>query len=114
SLLAAHVGAPDEFDYDGAVLFFEDVAEEAYRIDRMLGTLLRAGRFAKLRAILIGALSGVTFGGVEDPGRLERLLMERLEPLGIPVVSGMPFGHRGPNVVLPVGARVTVDTEAGV
>jgi muramoyltetrapeptide carboxypeptidase LdcA involved in peptidoglycan recycling len=40
------VGGPDEFDYDDAILFFEDIAEEAYRIDRMLETLIRAGRFA--------------------------------------------------------------------
>jgi muramoyltetrapeptide carboxypeptidase len=106
SLLAAGVGTPDEFPYDGSVLLIEDVGEEAYRIDRMLVTLRNAGRLAKLRGILIGSLSSVTFGGVEDAPRLRALLAERLTPLGIPVVSGVPTGHRGPNVTLPIGARV--------
>jgi muramoyltetrapeptide carboxypeptidase len=114
SLLAAHVGSPEEFDYQGAILFFEDVNEEAYRIDRMLGTLGRAGRLGRLSGIVVGALSGVTFGGAEDSGRLETLLSERLGSLGIPVVTGLPCGHRGPNAALPVGAQVTLSSSERV
>ncbi|HVO52262.1 MAG TPA: LD-carboxypeptidase [Thermoanaerobaculia bacterium] len=109
SLLAASVGTPWEFDYAGALLFFEDISEEAYRIDRMLGTLIDSGRFAKLSGILIGSLSAVTFGGVEDGARLAAVLEARLAPLGVPVALGLPAGHRGPNVTLPVGARTAWD-----
>ena len=106
SLLAAMVGTPDEFPYEGSILLVEEIAEEAYRIDRMLVTLRDAGRLAKLGGILIGSLSAITFAGAEDPARLRALLVERLAPLGIPVVAGIPAGHRGPNVTLPIGARV--------
>jgi muramoyltetrapeptide carboxypeptidase len=109
SLLAASVGTPWEYDYAGALLFFEDIAEEAYRIDRMLGTLIDSGRFAKLSGILIGSLSAVTFGGVEDAARLRGVLEARLAPLGIPVALGLPSGHRGPNATLPVGALAAWD-----
>ena len=109
SLLAASVGAPWEFDYSGALLFFEDISEEAYRIDRMLGTLIDSGRFAKLSGILIGSLSAVTFGGVENPARLRAVLTARLAPLGVPVAIGLPAGHRGPNFTLPVGAKAAWD-----
>jgi muramoyltetrapeptide carboxypeptidase len=114
SLLAASVGTPYEYDYSGALLFFEETSEEAYRIDRMLGTLIDSGRFAKLSGILIGSLANVTFGGSEDPDRLRTLLRDRLAPLGIPVVAGLPVGHRGPNVTLPVGARASWDLAARV
>jgi len=109
SLLASLVGSPWEFDYDGAILFLEDVGEEAYRIDRMLGTLASAGRLGRLAGIITGSMTRVTFGGVEDPERLRRLLLERFAPLGIPVASSLPFGHAGPNVPLPVGARASWD-----
>jgi muramoyltetrapeptide carboxypeptidase len=75
----------------------------------MLVTLRDAGRLAKLRGILVGSLSAITFVGSEDPERLRALLVERLAPLGIPVVAGVPFGHRLPNVTLPIGARVAWD-----
>jgi muramoyltetrapeptide carboxypeptidase len=109
SLLAASIGTHREFDYAGSLLFFEDIAEEAYRIDRMLGTLIDSGRFAKLSGILIGSLSAVTFAGVEDAGRLRAVLEARLAPLGIPVALGLPAGHRGSNATLPVGARAAWD-----
>jgi muramoyltetrapeptide carboxypeptidase len=109
SLLAAAVATPYEFDYAGTLLFLEDVAEEAYRVDRMLGTLVDSGRFAKLSGIVIGTLSAVTFGGMEDEARLRAVLEARLAPLGIPVAVGLPAGHRLPNVTLPVGARASWD-----
>lgn len=111
SLLAALCGTPWDFDYDGALLFFEDVGEEAYRVDRMLGTLVSSGRFARLTGIIVGSMTRVTFGGIEDPERLRLLLLDRLAPLGVPVASGLPFGHSGPNVPLPVGARASWDGE---
>jgi muramoyltetrapeptide carboxypeptidase len=114
SILAAMVGSPEELDYEGALVFLEDVAEEAFRIDRMLGTLIRAGRFDRISGILIGSLSGITFGGGENPGRLRELLVERLSPLGVPVAAGLPAGHRGTNVALPIGARSSWDPEARV
>jgi muramoyltetrapeptide carboxypeptidase len=109
SMLASMVGAPEEPDYTGAILLLEDVNEEAYRVDKMLATLQRAGRFAKLRGILVGGLRNVTFGGVVDEGRLRRLLLDRLGALGIPVAAGFPFGHILPNVTLPLGAQATWD-----
>ncbi len=109
SLLASSVGTPDEFLFDGSVVFFEEAREEAYRLDRMLGTLLAAGRFDRLAGVLVGSLSLITFGGREDPDRLRQLLLERLSPLGVPVVAGLPSGHSGPNVALPVGARAVWD-----
>lgn len=109
SLLAALAGTPWEFDYDGALLFLEEIGEEAYRVDRMLGTLLSTGRLGRLAGIITGSMTRVTFGGAEDPGRLRALLLDRLAPLGVPVALGLPFGHAGPNVPLPVGARASWD-----
>jgi muramoyltetrapeptide carboxypeptidase len=111
SLLAALAGTPWEFDYDGALLFLEETGEEAYRLDRMLGTLLSGGRLGRLAGIITGSMTRVTFGGVEDPVRLRRLLLDRFAPLGVPVASGLPFGHAGPNVTIPVGVRASWDGE---
>ena len=108
SLLAALAGSPWEFDYDGALHFIEEVGEEAYRVDRMLGTLLSSRRLGRPAGIITGSMTRVTFGGAEDPGRLRDLLLDRLAPLGVPVASGLPFGHTG-HVPLPVGARASWD-----
>ncbi|CAG1773302.1 partial putative murein peptide carboxypeptidase, partial [uncultured bacterium] len=112
SLLAALCGTPWDYDYDEALLFLEEVGEEAYRVDRMLGTLVSSGRWGRLAGIIVGSMTRVTFGGSEDPDRLRQLLCDRLAPLGVPVALGLPFGHGGANVPLPVGARASWDGEA--
>jgi muramoyltetrapeptide carboxypeptidase len=38
---------------------------------------------------------------------------ERLRPLGVPVVTGLPFGHQPVNATLPVNIRVRLDAHRG-
>jgi muramoyltetrapeptide carboxypeptidase len=44
---------------------------------------------------------------------LEEVLQERLLPLKIPVVTGLPFGHVPNNATLPVGINATLDAGRG-
>ena len=44
---------------------------------------------------------------------LEDVFRERLLPLKVPVVTGLPFGHIPLNATLPVGVRATLDAVKG-
>jgi muramoyltetrapeptide carboxypeptidase len=44
---------------------------------------------------------------------MEDVIRERLKPLRVPVVMGLPFGHQRLNVTLPVGVRATLDANKG-
>jgi muramoyltetrapeptide carboxypeptidase len=44
---------------------------------------------------------------------LDDVLRERLLPLKIPIVIGLPFGHVCDNATLPLGVRATLDARAG-
>ena len=48
----ALLGTPHEPDFRGALLFLEDVAEPAYRIDRMLTQWIQSGRLARIAGIV--------------------------------------------------------------
>jgi muramoyltetrapeptide carboxypeptidase len=41
------------------------------------------------------------------------VIEEVVKPLGVPLVTGLPFGHRRENFAWPVGARATIDGERG-
>ena len=41
---------------------------------------------------------------------MSALLREFFGSVGIPVVRNIPFGHRGDNLLMPVGARVRLST----
>ena len=54
SLLCASIGTPFEIETRGTLLFIEDLAEPAYRIDRMLMHLKLAGKFSGVRGLIFG------------------------------------------------------------
>ncbi len=86
SLLAAAVGTPYEYEYEGAILFFEDVGEEPHRIDRMLTQLLQAGKLDRVSGIVIGECAGCG-SAPNNPAfpygnfSIEEVFLDRLQPL---------------------------------
>jgi muramoyltetrapeptide carboxypeptidase len=94
------------------VLFLEDVTETSYRVDRMLTALEQGGHLRQTRAVVLGDFEDCSPGKFEVP--VELVLRERLAPLGVPVLSGMPVGHGAQNQPLLLGAAVELDCAAGV
>jgi muramoyltetrapeptide carboxypeptidase len=112
SLLAALVGTSCEPDYDGAVVFLEDVGEPLYRLDRLLTQLRLSSRLRRAKAILAGRL--VQCGGGESGWRARwRDLLAEVAPKKAVVVDGLPFGHGAVNMAFPLGVEVVVDTGRG-
>lgn len=112
TMLAALSGTPYEPDYDGAVLFLEDVGEPLYRLDRLLTQLRLSSRLGKVRAVLSGRLEQCGTGERGWRARWRELLAE-VAPRGAVVVEGLPFGHGLVNTPFPLGVDVVVDTVRG-
>jgi len=117
ALLCSLIGTPWQPAFRGRILFLEDVGEPPYRFDRMLTHLLNCGLLQQVAGIAIGLNSDC-----EDPKAkrakeyrqtLDDVLKERLLPLKIPIVTGLPFGHVPQNATLPVGVRATLDAQHG-
>jgi len=109
------LGTPLLPDLDGAVLFFEEVGERPYRIDRLLCHLELAGVFARVAAVIVGDLvecGEPTDSRVASP-TAEQVVAERLRRLDLPVAVGARIGHGTRNRALPYGALVELDARAG-
>jgi len=109
------LGTPYLPDLRGAILFFEDVGERPYRIDRLLTHLELAGVFQTAAGLVAGE-----FRDCDEPAGCKlasatvgEVLRERLGRLRIPVVLGAPIGHGGRNRALPYGTRVELDADVG-
>jgi len=116
SILCATLGTSFCPSLRNAILFFEDVDEVPYRFDRMLTQLLNTGRLRKVAGVAIGVNRNCREPKAakrEYRQTLEDVLKERLLPLGVPIVAGLPFGHIATNATLPVGLRVTLDANHG-
>jgi muramoyltetrapeptide carboxypeptidase len=105
ALLAASIGGPRwSPPPPGAIVLLEDVGEEAYRLDRLLTQLLRAGWFAPV--------SGIVLGSWTDCGDVSAVLADRLSGLGVPVLGDFGFGHCAGSWSLPLGVPAELDVAA--
>lgn len=112
SLLASLAGTPWEVRAGGAILFFEDVHEAPYRVDRLLSQLLAAGALSRCAGIVIGEHVGCGPG----PGNtlaLEQVVRDLLLLLGVPALYHLPIGHGRCPATVPLGARPRLDADAG-
>jgi len=96
-------------DARGCILFLEDVAEPAYKLDRLLLQLRRSGVTEGIVGLALGRFSEQP-DAEEHPA--EDVLSELAERLGVPAVLDLPFGHVEHNVTLPVGGAALLDADA--
>jgi muramoyltetrapeptide carboxypeptidase len=110
SILASMCGTRHSLDARGCILFLEDVAEPAYRLDRMLRQLEGAG----VTEGVVGLALGRFTDSPDDAAHpVSDVLDELADRLGVPAVADLPFGHADHNCTLPVGGRARLDGEAG-
>ena len=113
SVFTGIVGSGYLPDFDGAILFLEEIEEDVYRVDRMLTQLKLAG--------ILDAVAGVVFGKCTDCESsesygsltLEEVLDDHLRPLGVPAWYGGMIGHIADKWTVPVGSQVEIDADAG-
>jgi muramoyltetrapeptide carboxypeptidase len=116
-LLMQTMGTPWEVELDGSILFFEDTHCPPYYVDGNLLQLTHAGKLDRVAAVVVGQMEKCDWGDlrqVSDWARsrsLEDVLEERLEPLGVPVLYGLPLGHGKHLAALPLGVTCTLDAD---
>jgi len=110
--LLATMGTKFAFDPpEGYVLFFEEVGERPYRLDRMVTQLRQSGLLLRASAIVIGELNGCDEPGGALTGR--DVMAQVLKDFPGPIVAGFPSGHTKDRVyTLPLGVacRVVADS----
>jgi muramoyltetrapeptide carboxypeptidase len=108
-LLSHLVGTPWEIDFAGAALFFEEIGERPYAIDRFLTHLYLSGLLVGARAALVGDLLRCDERGPYVQPDAPAVVAERLRHFAIPALSGLPFGHGERNAAIPFGGRCAID-----
>ena len=84
---------------DGAILLIEAVKMGLGHVDRELSMLRKAGHLTSVAGIAIGQFTEFKSHG---DFTIVDLLREHLQPLGVPILGGLPLGH-GEN---PVSALI--------
>ncbi len=113
TVICSLLGTSDLPNFEGGILFLEDVGEEPYSIDRML-TQLKASRvFDNVNGIILGNFRKCI---AEEPHRsftLEEVFEQHFKPMAIPVFYGAQIGHTVNKFTVPLGVRAEMDADKG-
>lgn len=113
SLLASLQGTRHLPSFDGAILFIEEIGEDLYRVDRMLAHLRMTGLLSRVAGVLVGHFTEMRRGTGDGALGFDEVMATYFEPLGVPVLSGVPVGHIEDQWTLPIGIRARLDATAG-
>jgi muramoyltetrapeptide carboxypeptidase len=112
TMISHLVGTPFMPLIDDGILVIEDIAEQPYRVERMLWQLKHAGILDRQRAIILGQFTQC------DPSpslRYPYAMAEVIETLrtmvSCPVLTNFPFGHVAKKTTLPMGARAKLSID---
>jgi muramoyltetrapeptide carboxypeptidase len=105
------LGTPFAPQFDGRVLYLEEVNEAPYRIDRMLQQIKLAGHFGHIRGVIFGDATG---DEDHEDSKVRAILSEWGEAVGLPVWWGFPSSHRSPTLAVPLGVMCTIDANGRV
>lgn len=111
SLLAATLGTPFAADLSGSLVFWEDVGEPPYRIDRMLTHLRLSGSLSKIAGMIVGHISVGTGDNVTSAD-WPAVVGEALSGFSWPIAWGQESGHVAPNRTLPLGLGARLSSDA--
>jgi len=100
-------------DFKDAILFLEDIGEDPYKIDRMMSTLKLNGTLDQIKGFVFGQCTDCTPSGGYGSLTLDDVLDDYILPLGIPAYKGAMIGHIPKQFIIPVGAKVKLDADAG-
>lgn len=109
TMLTHLVGTPWFPRIEDGILFIEDVNEHPYRVERMLLQLFHSGALRQ-KAIVFGDFSGYRLSDYDNGYNFEAMLDYLRGYLGIPLLTGLPFGHMRDKVTLVVGSQARLQS----
>jgi len=106
SILLSVLGSESDPDYDGKILFIEDIDEYYYAIDRMLRALDRAGKLENLKGLIVGGFTSMKDNDIPFGFSVEEIIMGVVGQYNYPVIFDFPAGHIDNNWALVLGRKL--------
>jgi muramoyltetrapeptide carboxypeptidase len=113
TVVSSMIGTAYTPDWEGKILFLEDIGEEPYRIDRMLTQLRLSGVFDKINGFIFGQCAACLPPIQSQSFTLLDVLQQHMKPLNIPAYMGASIGHIENKMTLPIGVNAELDADKG-
>jgi muramoyltetrapeptide carboxypeptidase len=108
SILYSLLGSKSLVDFEGKILFVEDLDEYFYHLDRMFVALDRAGVLSGLQGLVVGSMTSMHDNAIPWGKSALEIINDRVSKYSFPVVFDFPAGHIHNNCALPLGKIATL------
>jgi muramoyltetrapeptide carboxypeptidase len=105
AMVCSLLGTPHFPKIKNGILFLEDVAEQPFRVERMLMQLKMAGVLDAQKALVLGEFSLWRKTEADRGYELKHTIAKLRSLTKTPILTGLPFGHVPTKVCLPVGQK---------
>lgn len=96
------------YDFNGKILFLEDIGEPIHKIDQMFLALRLSGKLANLKGLILGGFTEID----DDPkfGKtVQEIIAEITSSYDFPVIFDFPAGHIDHNYSLFIGREAKIN-----
>jgi muramoyltetrapeptide carboxypeptidase len=111
SIIYSMLGTSDRLDFQGKLLFIEDLSEQLYALDRMWHALEMHGALDAIAGLVVGGMTGMKDTDPATGFSVEQLIMDKFRFRKIPVCFHFPAGHIDDNRALIFGKQATLDVQ---
>ena len=109
SIVFSLLGTDDALQFDGGILFLEDLAEQLYHLDRMFFALKKAGALSKIKGLMIGGMTDLEDTDNPTGLTIDEIVSYHFKYSKIPICYDFPIGHFEDNRSVIVGAEVKLN-----
>ncbi len=106
SILQSLLGSVSSINTKGKILFFEDIGEYLYHIDRMVYALKRSGYFKECSGIIIGGMTNIKKNSTPFGQTVEEIVLEATKEYDFPILFDFPAGHDDDNRAIFLGRTI--------
>ena len=105
AILTSLLGTNYQPDFEGKILFIEEIDEYLYNIDRMCWQLKFAGVFNHIKGLVVGHFTNVKDNKIPFGKTVEEIIFEKTKEFNFPIAFGFPAGHENENLGLLFGVK---------
>jgi len=109
AVLASLIGTNSDISMDGKILFFEDIGEAVYAIDRMMWTLKKSGKLDKLAGLIVGRMTQMKDSEIPFGKSVEEVIRASVEDYEYPLCFNFPAGHIDDNRAIIFGREASLN-----
>ena len=105
AVLTSLLGTNYQPNFEGKILFIEEIDEYLYNIDRMCWQLKFAGVFNHIKGLIIGHFSKIKDNKIPFGMTIEEIFLEKTKEFDFPIAFDFSAGHENENQSLLFGLK---------